>query len=191
MRVPQFLIAITLFALSGYVQAQSLFYCPVDDESLPVASVKAGDPLCFTGDSLVKGHRKQAVLHPATSFGEGFVDIEVVKESRSGVSEIDGVLHFESSRTWYLLVCRLVPDRDMSDCYFSIQFDTYGKTSYLFRSLGELKSGEEKMLRVYLKLNYEMPKQLHLFCGMEEIRTSLIPASYRYESGGLAFASLE
>ncbi len=190
MRVSPFLLALLLLAPSGIVQAQSLFYCSVGDETLPVAAVRAGDPLCFTGDSLVKGHRKKAVLHPVTSFGEGFVEVEVVKESRSGVTQIDGVLHFESSRNWYLLVCRLVPDRDMSDCYFSIQFDTYGKTSYLFRSLGEMKSGEEKMLRVYLKLNYEMPKQLHVFSGMEEIRTSLIPAPYRYEGGGLAFASI-
>ncbi len=189
MRIPQRYWAILVLASACQLPAQSLFYCQFGDDYLPVASVKGGVPLCFTGDSLVKGNAKDAVLAKADQFGEGFVEIEILKNDRDGVENHGGVLKFKDSRSWYILVCRLIPDRDMVDCYASIGFDSYGKKSYILRSLGNLKAGEPKMLNVYLKLNYEMPEQLHVFSGMDEIRSTLLPTEYQYYQGQLVTAS--
>jgi len=189
MRVPFSFFVFVFFCLGSAVQAQSLLYCQYGDELLPVESVRGSVPMCFTGDSLVKGKQKDQVMFPAEQFGEGFIEIEIVKNKRGGVFNNGGVLQFESPRGWYLLVCRLIADRDIPDCYFTIGFDQYGEKSCYSRSLGDLKEGETKSLRVYLKLGYEMPDQLHVFSGMDEIRTSLLPTEYQYEEGELVFAS--
>lgn len=189
MRVPFSVVVFVFFCFGSTAQAQSILYCQLGDELVPVQSVRGSVPMCFTGDSLVKGKQKDVIMVPAESFGEGFIDIEVVKNKRGGVFNNNGVLQFESPRGWFLLICRLVADRDIPDCYFTIGFDQYGEKSCYSRSLGDLKEGEEKSLRVYLKLGYEMPDQLHVFSGMEEIRTSLLPSNYQYQQGELVFAS--
>lgn len=184
------LFYIFVFLLVGpAMRAQSVLYCQFGNEYLPVESVKSGNPMCFTGDSLVKGNSNDLVIAPADQFGEGFIDIEIVTNKREGVIDNDGILQFQSPQGWYLLICRLIPDRDFSDCYLSLGLDRYGEKSFYPRSIGELKQGEEKSLRLYIKLGYEMPDQLHLFSGMEEIRTSLLPFEYSYDQGQLVFAS--
>ncbi len=190
MRIPICLSTLVFIcSLSPIAEAQSLLYCQFGDELLPVESVKGSSPMCFTGDSLVKGKQKDLVILPAERFGDGYIEIEIIKNKREGVSNNNGLLQFESSRGWYLLICRLVADRDIDDCYYSIGFDHYGEKSCYTKSLGNLKKGEKKYLRVYMKLGYEMPDQLHVFSGMDEIRTSLLPSAYRYDQGQLVFAS--
>ena len=169
--------------------AQSLLYCLQDGEYLPVAEVNRGAPLCFTGDDLVKGSAKSLTLLPAESFADGFLKIEVKKNLRMGVAKKDGILMFSSSQNWYTLLCDVISDRDIEDCYYAIAFDTYGVKSFYCRSLGPLKAGKRKSLRVYVKVGYEMPNQIHFFSGMEEIRTSMIPMTYFYQNGSLEFAS--
>ena len=171
------------------MSAQSLLYCQIEDDVFPVAEVKGGRPLCFTGDSLVKGSSESITMVPERSFGQGFIDVEIVKNERDGVANNGGVLEFTSHRSWYLLICKLVPDRDLPNCYFTLKLDSYGDKSHYLGSLGDLVAGEEKMLRVFVKLKYEMPDQLHIFSGMEEIRTSLVHSVYQYEEGQLIFAA--
>lgn len=189
MQIYSFLFLCAAAHIANHSHAQSLLYCDIEGNFLPVAEVKGGRPLCFTGDSLVKGSSENIVMAPERSFGQGFIDVEIVKNTREGVTDNRGVLQFTSHRSWYLLICNLMPDIDMPNCYFSLKLDSYGEKSYYLGSLGDLVAGEEKMLRVFVKLQYEMPDQLHIFSGMEEIRTSLVPTVYEYEEGELIFAA--
>ena len=189
MRIVRFFLPILFLLAPSITNAQSLLYCYKGDDYLPVANVIAGVPMCFTGDSLLKGKRADLILYPSTDFGEGFIDIEVVEHSREGVVNQKGVLYFVSTRGWYLLHCKITADRDMQDCYGALRFDEYGRCSFYMKSLGDLKVGETKTFRVYMKLGYEMPERLHLFSGMNEIRTSLIPRRYEYDANLIDYAS--
>ncbi len=189
MKIVRLLVPLIALSVSSFASAQSLLQCLKDGDYLPVASVSSGAPMCFTGDSLLKGKRADLVMSPAESFGEGFVDVEIRKHSREGVVENDGVVQFVSIKGWYLFLCNITPDRDLNDCYYAVCFDTYGLKSYYTRSLGHLKANQTTTLRVYMKLGYEMPDQLHMFSGMEELRTSLVPTGYQYDSGDLVYAS--
>ena len=189
MRLRLILYLISLLQITSILSAQSLLFCQIEDEVLPVAEVKAGRPLCFTGDSLIKGSSESVTMVPERSFGQGFIDVEIIRNERDGVADNGGVLEFTAHRSWYLLVCKLVPDRDLTNCYFTLKLDSYGEKSHYLGSLGDLVAGEEKMLRVFVKLKYEMPDQLHIFSGMEEIRTSLVHSVYQYEEGELIFAA--
>ncbi len=183
------LLLVVLFLIPFSINAQSVLYCLNDGQYLPVAEVNRGIPLCFTGDDLIRGSAKKLTLLPSDSFAEGFLKIDIRKNERAGVTKSGGVLMFNSSQNWYTLICDVTSDADLSDCYFALGFDTYGKKSFYCRSLGPLKAGKKKTLRVYVKLGYEMPDNLHFFSGMEEIRTSLVPINYSYEDGHFELAS--
>lgn len=189
MRIYPILILSSVLQVGSFSHAQSLLYCQIEDEFLPVAEVKGGRPLCFTGYSLVKGSSDSVIMAPERNFGQGFIDLEIVENERDGVANKGGVLQFTSHRSWYLLICKLVPDRDLPNCYFTLKLDSYGEKTHYLGSLGDLVAGEEKTLRVFVKLKYEMPDQLHIFSGMEEIRTSLVPTVYEYDEGELFFAA--
>jgi len=180
-------VFVVLACLSA--KAQSSLSCLVDGEYLPVFEVRNKTPYCFTGDGLIKGRRDNLTLLSTEDFTDGFAQIEILKNVRAGVSREDGLLIFASSSDWYLLIAKITPDRDLNDCYFSLGFDTYGTKSYLIRDLGDLEAGKSRVIQVYVKLGYEMPEQLHLFSGMEEVRTTLMSEKYSYENGRLLLAS--
>ena len=163
--------------------------CLMDGEYLPVAEIRNTVPYCFTGDYVVRGSKKALKLLPADEFTDGFVEVAVSKNERAGVVNDNGILTFTSPREWYSFVATITPDRDLSDCYFAVGFDTYGVKSYYTKALGDLTAGKKRTIRVYMKLGYEMPDQLHIFSGMEEVRTSLVPSDYSYQNGYLLLAA--
>lgn len=167
----------------GPALAQSSLNCDIDGDFLPVFEIKGRMPYCFTGDDLVKGEPEALTMLPTSKFGEGFIEVSVVKNERRGVVSQDGLLRFTSRQARYRLHAKIVSQTDLSNCYFAMRFDTYGKMSYLCNSLGDLEAGKVYSLDISTKLGYEMPQQLHIFSGMEEIRTSLVPIAYDYEEG--------
>lgn len=188
-RLAKILAALLISASSGSLFGQSVLHCHVDGMWMPVEEMKGAQPYCFTGDSLVKGSREDMTLLPTADFGEGFIDIEIKANMRQGVVQKDGILRFTSDKSWYLMKARVVSDTDLENCYYAMRFDTYGTYSYYCRPIGDLKAGKPKTIEIFMRLGYEMPQQLHVFSGMEEIRTTLVPTAYSYNFGHFTIAS--
>lgn len=189
MKLSPNIFILILFSTFAETKAQSVLSCLVDGAYLPVAEIRSTVPYCFTGDGVVRGKKKQLALFPAERFAEGFVEIEIRRNQRAGVVKRDGILLFTSQRDWYSFIATIIPDRDLPDCYFAFGFDHYGVKSYYTKALGDLVAGKKRTIRVYTKLGYEMPDQIHIFSGMEELRTSLIPNGYFYQNGHLLLAA--
>ena len=189
MKFARYFWIVLLLSSLAEVSAQSVLNCLIGGKYLPVAEIRNTIPYCFTGDSVVRGSKKELALLPADEFADGFVEVAVNKNERSGVVNENGILVFVSPRDWYSFVATITPDRDLSDCYFAVGFDTYGVKSYYTKALGDLEAGKNRTIRVYMKLRFEMPDQLHIFSGMEEIRTSLVPSDYSYRNGDLLLAA--
>lgn len=184
------LLAALLFSTTtAQVLAQSALHCLHDGMWLPVAEVKGTMPYCFTGDDLVKGSKEEMTLLPVEDFAEGFIDVKVLKNVREGVSNSDGILRFSRDKAWYLMKATLVSDIDIEDCYYALRFETYGTFSYYCRPIGALQAGKPKSVEIFMKVGYEMPQQLHIFSGMEEVRTTLVPTEYSYNYGKFTIAS--
>ena len=183
-----FLILIGWGATSS--RAQSGVHCLIDGSWLPVAEIKGKVPYCFTGDGLAKGELDAVTMLPAEEFGEGFLKVTLESNKRTGVVDGgDDVLRFTSREGWYQMTALVTSDVDLSDCYYVMRFESYGEIKLLCRPIGALKAGKPQRIEIYTKLRYEMPQQLHIYSGMEELRTSLIPGAYRYDFGEFLLAS--
>lgn len=180
--IPALVLAATLTTMA---MGQSVLHCLEGGRLFPVMELRGKAPYYFTGDALERGSGEGLRLVPGERFAEGFIDLKVREQFREGVSKKGGTVTFSGRPEWYLLVCEITPDRDFENCYYALSLDTFGKKSYYARPLGDLQAGKTRFLRVYVKLDYEMPDQLHIFSGMSEIRTTLIPRSYAYEYGML------
>ncbi|EDY81320.1 hypothetical protein VDG1235_938 [Verrucomicrobiia bacterium DG1235] len=171
------------------MKAQSSLHWMQDGAWLPVYEVRGSSPYCFTGDGLVKGDDKELTMLSSEAFGDGYLEVEIIENKRSGVVRNDGALRFSSEKGWFQFNARVSSDRDIEDAYFVMRFDRFGESSYLCRSLGSLKAGKGKSISIFTQLRYEMPKQLHFYSRTEEIRTSLVPTGYRYEYGDFQLAA--
>ncbi|MDQ8204516.1 hypothetical protein [Pelagicoccus sp. SDUM812003] len=181
-------LLVSVFA-SNVVQAQSSLHCLMEGSWLPVAEVKGREPYCFTGDSLVRADQAEVAMLPEKSFEQGYIEVEVISNKRGGIQNREAGVQFVSSNGWYELIARLKPDRDLDDCYLVLRFDSFGDVRYYVQGLGDLKEGKAKRINVFTKVQYEMPQQLHLYSGMLEVRSSLVPNEYCYSGGELLFAS--
>lgn len=160
-----------------------------DGEWLPVYEVRGKFPYCFTGDGLVRGSDDDLTMLSSPEFGRGYLEVEIVENKRLGVSRTDGALKFTSEKGWFQFSAKVTSDEDIEDAYFVMRFDRFGDASYFCRSVGPLKAGKSKMISIFTQLGYEMPKQLHFYKGMEELRTNLVPTHYRYEFGDFQLAA--
>ena len=189
MKFARYIGIVLLLSSFTEARAQSVLNCLLDGMYLPVAEIRNTVPYCFTGDSVIRGEKKALTLLPADSFTEGFVKIDIRRNRRAGAVYQDGILTFASPRDWYSLIATIIPDRNLSDCFFAVGFDTYGVKSYYTKAIGDLTAGKKRTIRVYMKLGYEIPEQIHIFSGMEELRTSLVPSDYYYQNGHLLLAA--
>lgn len=171
------------------VNAQSALHCLIDGGWLPVAEMKGKVPYCFTGDGLVKGDAESVTMLPVSDFADGFLKVELVSNTRSGVVDNGDVLQFTSREGWYQMTAMVTSDVDLDDCYYVMRFEMYGEIKFYCRPIGALKAGKTQRVELFTKLGYEMPQQLHIYSGMEEVRSSLVPHEYRYEFGEFLLAS--
>lgn len=170
------------------VSAQSALHSLIDGGWVPVAEMKGKIPYCFTGDGLVKGDEDRVTMLPVSDFGEGFVKVDLVSNQRSGVDRSDEVLRFTSREGWYQMTALVTSDVDLSDCYYVMRFEMYGEIKFYCRPIGTLSAGKTQRVELFKKLGFEMPQQLHIYSGMEEVRSSLVPGEYRYEFGEFLLA---
>lgn len=171
------------------LQAQSSLHCLVDDSWLPVFEVKRETPLCFTGDSFINGSEERLTMLSSPEFAEGFIEVKIVENTRQGVVKSGEVLQFTSARGWFQFAAKVTADRDIEDAYFVMRYEQFGETIFTCREIGSLKAGKPRMITILKRLEYEMPKQLHIYSGTEEIRTNLVPTSYTYRHGSFLLAS--
>lgn len=163
--------------------AQSALHCLESGSWLPVFEVKGGFPYCFTGDGLVKSSSEKLTMLSNPHFSEGYLEVEILENIRSGVSSADGALRFTSESGWFQFTARVTATEDVRDAYFIMRYDKLGDAAFSCKSIGTLKAGKSKVITLFKKLEYEMPEQLHFYSGMEEIRTNLVPSSYTYQFG--------
>ncbi len=170
-----------VYFFSGH--AQSALHCLESGSWLPVFEVKGGSPYCFTGDGLVKSSSDKLTMLSNPTFSEGYLEVEILENIRSGVSSADGALRFTSEYGWFQFTARVTAHEDVGDAYFVMRYDKLGDAAFSCKSIGSLKAGKSKLITIFKKLEYEMPEQLHFYSGMEEIRTNLVPSSYTYQFG--------
>lgn len=175
------LVAIVAIGASGF--SQSTLHCLHEDSWFPVTRVKGKVPYCFTGDSLARGSESKLTMLPAESFRSGFVHANVISNSRTGVVKNDEGFRYLSDSGWYQLTVELISDEDMTDCFYVMRFEAFGDVKFYCRPIGSLVAGKKKRIEIFKKVGYEMPQQLHIYSGMDEIRTTFIPGSYRYDFG--------
>lgn len=173
------------------LQAQSTLHCLEKGSWLPVFEVKGGNPYCFTGDGLVKSAEEKVTMLSSSSFGNGFLEVEVLENVRSGVANSDGLLRFTAEHGWFRFSARVTAQEDIEDAYFIMRFDKLGDAEFTCKSIGDMKAGKPKLISVFRKLDFQMPEQLHFYSGMEEIRTNLVPSSYDYKFGTFSLNPVE
>lgn len=184
----RFVFVLGLFVCS-LSAAQSSLQCLDNDTWLPVYEVRGKTPYCFTGDDLVRGDSETLTMLSSEEFGDGFLEVKIIENARSGVVNTDGFLRFTAERGWFQFSAKVKSTVDIDDAYFVMRLDCYGEASYICGSLGSLKAGKSRTVAILTQLQYEMPKQLHFFSGSSEIRSDLIPTNYRYEYGTFLLAS--
>ncbi|WP_309021102.1 hypothetical protein [Pelagicoccus sp. SDUM812002] len=118
-----------------------------------------------------------------SEFGDGFLEVEILENVRSGVVNSDGINQFTAKSGWFQFSAKVTAVEDVSDAYFVMRFNKLGDAVFECKSIGDLKAGKFKIISLFQRLDYEMPEQLHFYSGMEEIRTNLVPAPYTYEFG--------
>lgn len=178
-------------ASSFSLNAQSTLHCLEDGAWLPVYEVRGGAPYCFTGDGLLKSAPEKLTMLSNTHFSDGYLEVEILENIRSGVVTSDGAPRFTSDRGWFQFAARVTASEDITDAYFIMRYDRLGEAAYSVKSIGDIKAGKSKLITLFKKLDYEMPEQLHFYSGMEEIRSNLVPASYTYKFGDFFLESAE
>ncbi len=116
-------------------------------------------------------------------FSDNYIDVEILENIRSGVVKTDGALQFTSEHGWLQFTARVTAREDISDAYFVMRYIELGEAEFSCESIGNMKAGKSKIVKIFRKLGYEMPEQLHFYSGMQEIRTNLVPSSYTYRFG--------
>ena len=184
-RHAKILLALLVATIGGSVYGQSVLHSLKDGAFFPIVELKGRMPYCVTGYGIEKALKDKVTLLPSEDFVNGFVDVEIIANKRKGIATTSGssLNRFTSHNSWYSLKCRIVSNADLEDCFYALRFDTFGKSSFYCRSIGDLKAGKSKLIEVFMKINYEMPKQLHIFSGAGELRTTLVPGAYSYENG--------
>lgn len=183
-----FLSILTFFACS-FGMGQSSLHCLDGGVWLPVHEVRGNFPYCFTGDGLVRGNRESLTMLSSERFGQGFLQVEILENKRAGVVKSGEELHFVKQTGWYEFTARVTAVEDVEDAYCVMRFDQFGEASFVLRKIGDLEAGQSRTIAILTQLTFEMPKQMHFYSGTEEIRTNLVPDSYRYEYGRFLLAS--
>ncbi|WP_309029111.1 hypothetical protein [Pelagicoccus enzymogenes] len=158
-------------------------HCLEDGAWLPVYEVRGNFPYCFIGDGLLKSSSDRVTMLSSKAFADGYLEVEILENTRSGVVQSDGVPRFTANAGWFQFTARVTAMDDVSDAYFVMRYDKLGEAAFSCRSIGDMKAGQSKVITLFKKLQYEMPEQLHFYTGMEEIRTNLVPSSYTYRFG--------
>ncbi len=172
-----------VFVLCFSLKAQSTLHCLEDGAWLPVFEVRGESPYCFTGDGLLKSSNDKVTMLASNSFSDSYIKVEVLENIRSGVVKSDGALQFTSEHGWLQFTARVTAREDISDAYFVMRYVEMGEAEFSCESIGDMKAGKPKIIKILRKLGYEMPEQLHFYSGMQEIRTNLVPSSYTYRFG--------
>lgn len=175
--------------LANSMCGQSTLHWLSDGLWHPVYEVRGNVPFCFTGDDLVRGDPKDLTMLSAPAFGSGYLKVDILENRREGVVKMNGGLKFTSENGTFRFSGRVMSDVDIEDVYYVMRFKKVGSAAFVCRSLGSLKAGKPKRIEIFLRLDYEMPEQLHFYSGMEEIRTNLVPDSYDYAFGDFFLAA--
>ncbi len=127
----------------------------------------------------------------SSEFGKGYLKVEILENTRSGVDSSGGAPRFTAEHGWFQFSARVTAQQDSSDVYFVMRYNRLGEAAFNCKSLGDMRAGQTKIITFFKKLDYEMAEQLHFYSGMEEIRTNLVPSSYTYQFGDFILEPVE